>query len=90
MRLSSSDQFKSHMKILGSFARELNSLRQAYPVTIVYMKMKYCGMAFWILMKKVEDYPEVTLKKVQIVHIVPLFVSESVTLFLHIVKSCVC
>ena len=55
VRLSSNDQFKSHMKILGPIAKDLNILREDYPVTIIFLKLKYCGLAFRMFKREVED-----------------------------------
>ena len=54
-RLASKDQRRSYMNILGPIARRLNVLRDQYPLTIIYMKLKYCGIAFRIFTQYVDE-----------------------------------
>ena len=45
-RLASSQGYKSYDAILKPIAEKLNLLREKYPMTIIYLKLKYCGYAF--------------------------------------------
>lgn len=46
VRLSNSYGLKSYDQILVPIAKELEYKRQNYPMTIIYMKLKYCGYAY--------------------------------------------
>ena len=45
-RLDSCHGFKSYERILKPIAFDLLSEKENYPMTIVYMKLKYCGQAY--------------------------------------------
>lgn len=45
-RLDSCYGFESYERILKPIALELQSKRENYPMTIIYMKLKYCGYAY--------------------------------------------
>ncbi|XP_057299470.1 ATP-dependent DNA helicase Q1-like [Hydractinia symbiolongicarpus] len=46
IRKSNASGFESYENILLPIANSLNSVREKFPMTIIYMKLKYCGLAF--------------------------------------------
>jgi len=54
-RLSSYHSFRSYYEILQPIAEAVASLKLKYPMTIVYMKLKYCSYAFKLFSSILKD-----------------------------------
>lgn len=55
VRMSSHHGFRSYEQILLPIANELAIQREKYPMTIIYLKLKYCGYAFGLFERVLQD-----------------------------------
>ena len=46
MRMSNHHIYESYSDILLPIANELSVTLEKYPMTVIYMKLQYCGYAF--------------------------------------------
>ena len=55
MRLPNQHGTTSYERILIPIAEELSEKRETYPITIIYMRLKYCGFAYALFNRILED-----------------------------------
>lgn len=55
MRLSNHHAYESYDRILLPIANQLSVERENYPMTIIYMKLKYCGYSYGLFERVLKD-----------------------------------
>ncbi|XP_057299493.1 uncharacterized protein LOC130630113 [Hydractinia symbiolongicarpus] len=63
IRKSNASGFESYENILLPIANSLNSVREQFPMTIIYMKLKYCGLAFNLFERILSTFQYVGFEK---------------------------
>ncbi|XP_057296143.1 uncharacterized protein LOC130625081 [Hydractinia symbiolongicarpus] len=75
IRKSNVSGFESYDNILLPIANSLNSVREQFPMTIIYMKLKYCGLAFNLFERILSTFQYVGFEKTpssqNVYHITP-------------------
>ena len=54
-RLSNHHAYESYDEILMPIANDLSIQRENYPMTIIYLKLKYCGYAYSLFQRVLKD-----------------------------------
>ena len=55
LRMSNHHAYESYDRILLPIANELSVQREKYPMTIIYLKLKYCGYAYGLFERILKD-----------------------------------
>jgi hypothetical protein len=55
MRMSNHHIYESYSDILLPIANELSVILEKYPMTVIYMKLKYCGYAFGLFERVLKE-----------------------------------